>query len=311
MTTQQPPAPGALAQPAGPGPVIPPRPAYPPAVAPDALRPVPDWIDEILAARARPAPDTDTDRPADSPDTGADSETDSPDKDADTDNGADTEPDNEADNGASTSADTVPDTDADADKKPDNDADTGSDTDGGSADRPAGPAASQRPPSAGGRTWRRWRWLAFNATAAGAGYWGGLVSTFAGGLAVAEQSATGILGTVLAGGCGWCAWRLTAHEAVQTVFGSRPAFRLALTVGAAEFGRRLATPAVAWLAEQGAVLWLSPADVTLLITLTGLCGGLWWLIDRHTRTWWWPGRLLLRIPLASALLAAALPNAAL
>jgi len=42
------------------------------------------------------------------------------------------------------------------------------------------------------------------------------------------------------------------------------------------------------------------------LTALGICGGLWWFINRRTHRWHWTGRWLLRIPLASALLACAL-----
>ncbi|MFF2189263.1 hypothetical protein [Streptomyces sp. NPDC058155] len=171
--------------------------------------------------------------------------------------------------------------------------------------RPApGPASNKLAASSNSS---RWRLVAFNATAAGIGYGLGLVDTLGAYLPAAEQAATGMVGTVMAAAGGVAAWRLTGLPAVDAILpDARTRARLVVTIGAAEVGRRLAPLPVAWLAEHGTNIGLGPNAIALLLTVGGMCGGMWWLIDRHTRTWWWGGRLLLRIPLASALLSTAL-----
>jgi len=62
---------------------------------------------------------------------------------------------------------------------------------------------------------------------------------------------------------------------------------------------------VTWLNQHGTAWGLGPEAASLLLTAGGMCGGLWWAIDRRTRTWHWTARWLLRVPLASALLAVA------
>lgn len=170
---------------------------------------------------------------------------------------------------------------------------------------PSARPVSKKPAASAGPS--RWRFVAFNGAAAGIGYGLGLVDTLGAYLPAAEQAATGMVGTVMAAAGGVAAWRLTGLPAVDAILpDARTRARLVLSIGAAELGRRLAPAPVAWLAEHGTNIGLGPNAVALLLTVGGMCGGMWWLIDRHTRRWWWGGRLLLRIPLASALLATAL-----
>jgi hypothetical protein len=190
------------------------------------------------------------------------------------------------------------------------DGDDGQEPEGQDADtaapvpvQPPAPGTAAGPPA---RDASRWRFLAFNGAAAAAGYYGGLVGTFSPYLPAAQASAVGMFATALALAAGWTAWRITGLDAVSHILPGPTSSRLILTVGAAEFGRRLAPLPVTWLSSHSTHAGFSPADIALLLTVCGLCGGLWWLIDRHTRAWWWGIRLLLRIPLASALLATAL-----
>ncbi|MEU5834516.1 hypothetical protein ABZ820_12700 [Streptomyces diacarni] len=152
---------------------------------------------------------------------------------------------------------------------------------------------------------RRVRVIAFNSVAAGVGYGLGLVPTLGAYLPAAEQASTGMLGAVLAGAGAYGAWKLTGHAAVQVVL-PHPLLRLGAVLVAAELGRRAGPLAVDWLAEHGAAWGLGPAPVSLLLTAGAMCGGLYWLIDRRARAWHWMARLVVRIPLASALLATAL-----
>ncbi|MFF5968203.1 hypothetical protein ACFY64_31670 [Streptomyces collinus] len=151
---------------------------------------------------------------------------------------------------------------------------------------------------------RRMRIVAFNGTAAGLGWSLGLVDLFAAYLPVAEQAAVGTFGLLLAAGGGWGAWKLTGTDAVRRVFQEKTVLvRPIVTAGAAEIGRRLAPIPVEYLNAYGQEWGLGPASVSLLITAGGICGGLWWFIDRRIRHWHWTCRWLFRVPLASALLA--------
>ncbi|WP_424892397.1 hypothetical protein [Streptomyces sp. XH2] len=151
------------------------------------------------------------------------------------------------------------------------------------------------------------RILMFNGTAAAAGYATPLVDYFAQFLPYAEQSARGVLGLLLAVAGAWLGWRATGYPAVRTVFGGMTPFvRLIGTAALAELGRRLAPIPVDWLNHKGADYGLGAGSVSLMLTALGICGGLWWFIDRRTRNLHWTGRWILRIPLASALLACAL-----
>jgi len=152
---------------------------------------------------------------------------------------------------------------------------------------------------------RRLRVIAFNGAAAGVGYGLGLVPTLGAYLPAAEHASEGMLSAVLAGAAGYGAWKLTGHDAVSTVL-CHPLLRLGAVLGAAELGRRAGPLAVDWLAEHGAAWGLGPAPASLLLTAGAMCGGLYWLVDRRARAWHWMARLVVRIPLASALLATAL-----
>ncbi|MEU1800876.1 hypothetical protein [Streptomyces sp. NPDC019937] len=153
---------------------------------------------------------------------------------------------------------------------------------------------------------RSLRVIAFNGVAAGVGWGLGLVPVFGQWLPVAEQAATGMLGLALAVGGAVGAWTLTGHPAVRPLLPYAPIARTLATLGAAEIGRRWAPVPVAWLNEQGTEWGLGASAVSLLLTAGGMCGGLWWAVDRRARAWHWTARLVVRIPLASALLATAL-----
>ncbi|MEU6595330.1 hypothetical protein ABZ923_40090 [Streptomyces sp. NPDC046881] len=151
---------------------------------------------------------------------------------------------------------------------------------------------------------RRLRIVAFNGTAAGLGWSLGLVDLFAAYLPVAEQAAVGTFGLVLAAGAGWGAWKFTGTSAVRSVFQDKTVLvRPIVTAGAAEIGRQLAPVPVQYLNAYGQEWGLGSSSASLLITAGGICGGLWWFIDRRIRHWHWTCRWLFRVPLASALLA--------
>ncbi|WP_063735605.1 hypothetical protein [Streptomyces sp. RTd22] len=153
---------------------------------------------------------------------------------------------------------------------------------------------------------RSLRVIVFNGAAAGVGYSAGLVPVFGQWLPVAEQAATGMLGLALAIGGAVAAWKLTGHPAVRPILPYAPVTRTLATLGAAEICRRWAPVPAAWLNEQGAQWGLGASAASLLLTAGGMCGGLYFLIDRRARAWHWTARLVVRIPLASALLATAL-----
>ncbi|MFD0209157.1 hypothetical protein ACFVH9_08465 [Streptomyces hirsutus] len=151
---------------------------------------------------------------------------------------------------------------------------------------------------------RRLRGLAFNGTAAGLGWVFGLVDAIAIYLPAAEQAATGVFSLVLAAGGGWAAWKFGGTSVVHAVFKEKTVlFRVIVTGGTAEIGRRLAPVPVAYLNAYGQEWGLGPSTVSLLITTVGICGCLWWFIDRRIRHWHWGYRWLFRVPLSSALFA--------
>ncbi|MFM9590747.1 hypothetical protein ACKI16_29595 [Streptomyces scabiei] len=153
---------------------------------------------------------------------------------------------------------------------------------------------------------RNARVIMFNLTAGGVGYSLGLVDILGGFLPLAEQGAVGMFGllTATAGAVG--AWRATSPPAVKNVLPVPPLSRAVIAAGAAEIGRRLAPVPVDWLNTHGERWGLGPSAISLLLTAGAMCGGLWWILDRPVRHWHWTARWLVRIPLASALLAVGL-----
>ncbi|MFE0541099.1 hypothetical protein [Streptomyces sp. NPDC058891] len=153
---------------------------------------------------------------------------------------------------------------------------------------------------------RGMRIIAFNLSAAGVGYGIGLVPILEGFLPAAEDGAIGMFQLGSAVAAGFAAWWVTGLPGVRTILPVQPVTRLIVTAGGTEVGRRLAPAPVAYLNEFGTRWGLGPDAISLLLTAGVMCGGLYWLIDRRTRGLNLLGRWLLRIPLASALLATAL-----
>lgn len=154
---------------------------------------------------------------------------------------------------------------------------------------------------------RRMRIVAFNLTAGAVGYSMGLVDLVAGYLAEAERAAVGTFGLALAAAGAWGAWRASGVSGVRAVFRERtPFLRVVVTAGAAGIGHQMAFVPVAYLNQYGQEWGLGPGEMGLLVTAGGICGLLWWFVDRRLRPAHWVVRWLFRIPLASALLATAL-----
>ncbi|MEV6738655.1 hypothetical protein AB0N14_17670 [Streptomyces sp. NPDC051104] len=153
---------------------------------------------------------------------------------------------------------------------------------------------------------RGMRIIAFNLSAAGVGYGVGLVPMLEEFLPAAEHGAVGIFQLVSSAAAGYGAWWVTRFPAVRRILPVPPVSRAVIIAGAAEIGRRLAPVPVAYLNHYGTQWGFGPNAISLLLTAGGMCGGLYWLVDRRTRTWHWLGRWVVRIPLASALLATAL-----
>ncbi|MEU9576294.1 hypothetical protein [Streptomyces chilikensis] len=152
---------------------------------------------------------------------------------------------------------------------------------------------------------KRLRALAFNGTAAGIGWVSGLVGVFGYVLPAAERAAVGMLGTLLAVAGFVAAWKLLRAPAVRDI--NLPLLvPLLAPFAAAEVTRRTAPLAVDWLNQHGHSAGLGAHSVSLLITAAALCGGFYWLLDRRARQQHLAVRLVVRIPLASAVLAAAL-----
>ncbi|MGW0795936.1 hypothetical protein [Streptomyces sp. NPDC002692] len=175
----------------------------------------------------------------------------------------------------------------------------------------AGPARSGPKPATptsgtpGGRR-NRFKPAFFTASAAGVGWAFGLVQLLGVYLPVAEQTATGMVGLLLALAGGWGGWKLFGRPEIARIFPLPVLARLLATVGTAELCRRMAPAPVAWLNDHGQAAGLGASAVSLLLTAGGMCGGLWWLIDRRVRHHPLLVRWLARIPLASAVLATGL-----
>jgi hypothetical protein len=152
----------------------------------------------------------------------------------------------------------------------------------------------------------RLRAIAFTSTAAGTGYLLGIAPLLSHALAESEQAATSMVGLLLAAAGARGAWKLVGLPYVAEILPCPPVSRIVLTTSAAELARRLAPAPISWLTAHGTAYGLGPGAVSLLLTAGGMCAGMWWLIDRHARNWWWGARWMARIPFASALLATAL-----
>ena len=154
----------------------------------------------------------------------------------------------------------------------------------------------------------------FNLTAAGVGYGTGLVTWLGQSLPYAEHTARGIFAFLLAAAGAVAGWKLFTSPAVAAILPGSirgiplpPVFwQTAAAAGAAELARHQAPLLVDWLNSYGTHYGLNANAISLLLTALGMCGGLWWLVDRRARTKHWLARWVLRIPLASALLATAL-----
>jgi hypothetical protein len=150
------------------------------------------------------------------------------------------------------------------------------------------------------------RCCAFNGTAAALGYGLGLVPLLGSVLPAAEQGAVHMLSLVTATTGGYAAWWVTRFPAVTKILPHPPVSRVILVAGAAALGQQMAPLPVAWLNAHGERWGLGPSAVSLLLTAGGMCTGLWWLIDRRVRHWHWLARWIVRVPLASAVLATGL-----
>lgn len=147
----------------------------------------------------------------------------------------------------------------------------------------------------------------FNLTAAAVGYGtplAGILDTY---LTVAEQAARGVFAIILAAAGAVGTWWVTGRPAVRGILACLPywgVIRLAVCLGLAEIGRRLAPVPVAWLNEVGTEWGLGPNAISLLITSVGMCAAFWWAIDRHLRCFHWTVRWVARIPLATGAVVA-------
>lgn len=152
----------------------------------------------------------------------------------------------------------------------------------------------------------RIRPILFTGTAAAAGYYAGVVDAMGKFLPGAEHAATGTIGLGLAIVGATTTWRITGAFGIARLLPAATVSRVIVAVIGAELGRRLAPVPVAWINQYGTTAGFGPGQVSLTLTAAGLCGALYWGIDRHARTWWIGTRWVARIPLASALLATAL-----
>ncbi|MFG2225370.1 hypothetical protein [Streptomyces sp. NPDC048644] len=154
----------------------------------------------------------------------------------------------------------------------------------------------------------RFRALVFNGVAAGVGYGTGLVQLIGRLYPIADESPVIVISIALAAIGVYAGWRLVIHSAVTAII---PDFLFlisffAVPIAMALFGLRLTSAVMPWLIEDGSQFGFGPSTAALLVSAIGTCGGLWWLLDRRTRAWHWTARIVVRVPLASALLATAL-----
>jgi len=152
---------------------------------------------------------------------------------------------------------------------------------------------------------RRMRIVAFNVSAGMVGYGVGLVSLVNDVLPAAEAGAVGTVSLFTAAGGVYGSWMVTRSPAVQYVLPFPLISRILIAVGAAEVGRRFAPALVAWLNAYGQEWGLGPNAISLLLTTLGLGYGVWWVLDRRVRHLPALARWVVRIPLASILLATA------
>lgn len=152
----------------------------------------------------------------------------------------------------------------------------------------------------------RLRATAFNGSAAAAGYLLGLVPYMGRYLDGSVQAENGVIATAFTAAAVVGSWRFTGTRAFAEVVPQSRIIRPIVTVGASWLGYGLAPAATSWLNVHATTSGFGPDSLSVLVTSVTGCGGLWWLIDRRTRAWTWGYRLILRIPLASAVLATAL-----
>lgn len=169
---------------------------------------------------------------------------------------------------------------------------------------PVSKRPQRRSPVAVGRSYVRP--IVFTLSAGLFGYSVGLVDVFGRFLPAADHSATGAVGTFLALGGGYTAWRLLGWPGVAGIIPAGIVGRAIAAVTVAAVAPGLAPDVVQILNQYGAYVGLNAAAVALLAASTCLVGGLYWLVDRRFRAMPGPVRWLVRIPLASAALAVAL-----
>ncbi|MER7968077.1 hypothetical protein ABTX35_03520 [Streptomyces sp. NPDC096080] len=148
--------------------------------------------------------------------------------------------------------------------------------------------------------------ILFTGTAAAVGYSIGAVDVLGECLYTADHGAVGIAGAILALGCGYGAWRLSGTHVVASILPGGLVGRAVVTAMGASYAPGIAHELVGFLGQYGHYAGLDPSGVALLVASTGMCGGLYWAIDRRFRNQGWFLRWLARIPLASALLAVVL-----
>lgn len=147
----------------------------------------------------------------------------------------------------------------------------------------------------------RTRAVIYSATAAATGYWAfDLRAPLNLALDSATGSPTGTIALILAAAGAAAAWRIAGRTAGWLPVA--PVSRLILTAAGA-WAAAAGAPQLAALASAHGIP-LGPAG--LVLGAATVCAVPWLIADRFTRRWWPPLAWVCRIPLASAVLAAAL-----
>ncbi|MFC8676712.1 hypothetical protein ACFUEN_29005 [Streptomyces griseorubiginosus] len=148
--------------------------------------------------------------------------------------------------------------------------------------------------------------ILFTLSAGAFGYSIGLTDALGSFLPAVDHGAFGTIGTVLALGAAYGTWCVLRMPGVAGILPGGIAGRCAACMVVATAAPGFAPDVMALLNQYGAYVGLDASAVALLAASTALCGGLYWLVDRRFKGFWWPVRWLARIPLASAVLAVAL-----
>ncbi|MFJ4787595.1 hypothetical protein [Streptomyces sp. NPDC088794] len=169
---------------------------------------------------------------------------------------------------------------------------------------PTSRPAQPRRPAAVGRSYVRP--ILFTLSAGLFGWSVGLVDAMGALLPAADHGAPGAVGAALALGGGYGTWRVLSLPGVASIVPAGIVGRAIATVFVASVMPGLTPDLVQVLDHYGAYIGLDSSAVALLAAASAMVGGLYWLVDRRFKAMPLPVRWLVRVPLASALVAVVL-----